>query len=88
MVLAVTIESLRTPGASVGSPGVSAWLMGEPQRMAAITLGCLVTAVQLAAGARPIALFWSLVVVVVGSLVTTPCRLTQISRDPRARRRP
>ena len=69
-VLAVLTAHVRTLGAALGSPGLFLGPMAKAQRMALLTLGCLVAATEAVAELPPRALLATLGLMAIGCVVT------------------
>ena len=68
-VLAVLTAHVRTLGAALGSPGLFLGPMANAQRMALLTLGCLVAATEAVAELPPRALLATLGLMAIGCVV-------------------
>jgi len=84
--LAVLTAYARLLGGSLGLEQRFSGPMAKPQRMAALTLGCLASVVEAARGDfEGVALTVALLVIVIGSALTLVLRLRRISAALRAR---
>jgi len=77
--LAVMTAYVRTLGASLGTPGLYIGPMAKPQRMAMLTVGCLVASVEAGLGAKPRAIALAVGLVAAGSVITIARRLAHIA---------
>ncbi len=76
---------LRVLGGAVGLPQSFAGPMAKQHRMFTLTMACLASAVEGAAGAPPRILYAGLIVIVAGSGATAARRTAAIARGLRAR---
>jgi phosphatidylglycerophosphate synthase len=79
-LLALLTAYVRTLGGALGVPGVFLGPMAKPQRMALLSLGCVIAAVETVLRMRPVALTVVLLLIIAGSLVTVARRLFHIAR--------
>ena len=79
--LAVMTAYVRVLGGSLGATQRFLGPMAKQHRMFVLTVACLFAAVEHAAGWRPRAIWAALLIIVLGSAVTTVRRLTQIARE-------
>jgi phosphatidylglycerophosphate synthase len=79
-VLALMTAYVRALGAATGAGQHFCGPMAKPQRMAAITIACLVEAISLWVDRAIHVLPWCLVVVIVGCLITVMRRCSRIVR--------
>jgi phosphatidylglycerophosphate synthase len=84
-LFALLTAYVRVLGGSVGLPQSFAGPMAKPQRMFAITVGCVGSSVESALGRPPWILYLSLAVVVAGSAATAVRRTIQIVRQLKLR---
>lgn len=80
-VLAVLTAYVRALGVSLGTRQHFAGPMAKPERMALMTLACLVAVVEIGFGWRPRALLVALVAVVIGAVVTVVKRTVLVTRE-------
>ncbi len=80
-VLAVLTAYVRALGVSLGTRQHFEGPMAKPERMAVMTLACLVAVVEIGFGWRPRALLGALVVVVIGAVVTVAKRTVLVTRE-------
>jgi phosphatidylglycerophosphate synthase len=83
-VVAVVTAYVRYLGASMGTPQFFVGPMAKQQRMATLTLACVVAAGEALVGSPGYALPAALVLVVAGGVVTAARRLRAIARAVRA----
>jgi len=81
--LAALTAYVRTLGASIGASHSFAGPMAKQHRMAALTAGVVLAALETALGRPHRAIGWALIVIVVGSALTIVRRVRAIARDLR-----
>ena len=77
---AMSCAYVRALGGALGQPQTFAGPMAKQHRMAAVTLGCALGAIELAAGRAPVLPATILWIVALGALVTAARRLVIIAR--------
>ncbi len=80
-VLAVLTAYVRALGASLGTTQYFLGPMAKPQRMAATTLACLLSGVEIILGWPPLAMPVALGVILAGSMMTISRRLIAIATE-------
>jgi phosphatidylglycerophosphate synthase len=80
-VLAVLTAYVRALGASLGTAQYFCGPMAKPQRMAATTLACLLSGVEIIRGWPPLAMPVALGVIMAGSMMTVSRRIIAIATD-------
>jgi phosphatidylglycerophosphate synthase len=79
-VLAVTTAYVRELGRGLGQPADFSGPMAKPQRMAALTVGCVISACEPLWGGKGQVMVAALAVIAVGSLVTVVLRTRRLAR--------
>ncbi|MBI3028241.1 MAG: CDP-alcohol phosphatidyltransferase family protein [Candidatus Rokubacteria bacterium] len=86
-VLAVLTAYVRALGASLGTAQYFCGPMAKPQRMAATTLACLLSGVEIIRGWPPLAMPVALGVIMAGSMMTVSRRIIAIATELEGDRR-